>query len=183
MKKYSAKHSIYFASIALLFSAFVNATPQHSLGVQVTATEFQENNFFGPSSKQFTDDSDTGYGVYYNVSWSSLKSFRVGYLDHGEFTYLQSSTEYSGSSDTFYIAWAPYYKINDKFDIGLALGIGENTLDTQGRTDEDTAMLISAELNYKIHQSVNLGAEIGTVGKVVGDIDPRWVGIKLSYVW
>ena len=144
--------------------------------------------FFNCSDFDVDDDTDTGGEVFFKVGWGSLLVLKLGYIDHGEFDFvegfLQPDVRGSGEASLTYAAWAPQWNINKRFSLTGAIGAGIQDVDVdvdEGLVDIDdgTAVYTSLGVQYRLSDHFALHTEAGySFGE---DIDVGWLGFGGSY--
>ena len=167
-------------------------SPTFTVGGTVMKTYFDNAGdwdcFFGCSDFDVDDDTDTGGEVFVKVGWGSLLVLKLGYMDYGEFDFvegfLQPDVRGSGEASLTYAAWAPQWNINRRFSLTGAIGAGIQDVDVdvdEGLVDIDdgAAVYTSLGIQYRVTDHFAMHTEAGySFGE---DINVGWVGFGGSY--
>ncbi|QBY02935.1 hypothetical protein E2K93_00465 [Thalassotalea sp. HSM 43] len=169
--------------IVILIALPFTVMAQHSIGLQVNYTKFKDTDFFDVSTKNFVDDTDVGYGIYYIYQSTDLLRVKTGYIDHGEFAFNVDGNNFHGESSSIYVAWAPNYEINSNLDLTFGLGYSKNELKFKSNKDDESGLFTTIGFNYQYQDKYIFGMEAGSISGVVGDIDPIWLALNVEYMF
>ncbi|TAA45859.1 outer membrane beta-barrel protein [Corallincola spongiicola] len=134
------------------------------------------------------DDTDAGFELFAKVQYSPLWTWKVGYMDQGEFSFKgRNSNEFvtgTGDVSIAYAAWAPQWLVTESFSLtaGLGLGIQNIDLDVQGGEadiDDGSVFYSSLGAEYRFTEQFAMHAEAGY--SLGDDIDVGWIGLGGSY--
>lgn len=146
---------------------------------------------FSCSKLNLDDDSDAGGELYVKARWSPLWTWKFGYADQGEFSFVggfdNPDARGSGEASLGYAAWAPQWNISDRFALTGAIGAGWQNIDADvkaGAVDIDDGWASYTTLGIEYRSSGHFGvhAEAG-YSFASGDIDVGWIGVGGSYTF
>ncbi|TCI03995.1 hypothetical protein EZV61_07315 [Corallincola luteus] len=148
------------------------------VGASYLSTEFTDG-AFGLSglfaNEEIDDDTSSGFDLFVGAEWHPLLNFRLGYTDHGEFSYV-GSTKFDGETDLkgtvevqyLYLTWSPKWRISDSFAMTVNLGGAKQNADVNnelGETsyDDGGAFYFSFDAEYKFTDQIGVRVELGDI--------------------
>jgi len=176
------------------------ASPTFSVGLTVMKHHFNEAEgsgfdvtdcLFSCSRLNLDDDSDAGGELYFKARWSPLWTWKLGFADQGEFSFVGDfdNPEARGTGEVClgYAAWAPQWNITDRFAVTGAIGAGWQDIDANVQAgfvdiDDGWASYTTLGVEYRASRHFGVQADPG-YSFASGDIDVGWLGVGGSYTF